>query len=108
MQQTYPNRRDHNIKQCKEWRDKLRIDVLKHYSNGSLKCSCCSESNVEFLALDHANGDGAEHRKCVGSGAAMYSWIRKHDYPEGFQVLCHNCNQSIGFYGYCPHQLVIQ
>ena len=21
-----------------------------------------------------------------------------------FQVLCHNCNMSKGFYGYCPHE----
>jgi len=25
-------------------------------------------------------------------------------YPTGFRVLCHNCNQAIGLYGYCPHK----
>jgi hypothetical protein len=28
----------------------------------------------------------------------------KNNFPDGFQVLCHNCNMSIGLYGYCPHQ----
>ncbi len=23
----------------------------------------------------------------------MYTWLKAHDYPDGFQVLCFNCNQ---------------
>ena len=28
---------------------------------------------------------------------------RKNNYPEGFQVLCSNCNFAKGKYGSCPH-----
>ena len=23
---------------------------------------------------------------------------------DKYRLLCHNCNQSMGWYGYCPHQ----
>lgn len=36
-------------------------------------------------------------------GVRIEEWLKKNDYPKGFQILCHNCNMSKGFYGYCPH-----
>lgn len=33
-------------------------------------------------------------------------WLRRNNYPNGFQVLCHNCNMAKGFYGKCPHQSI--
>lgn len=35
---------------------------------------------------------------------SIYRWLRINKYPKGFRTLCHNCNMSYGFYGYCPHQ----
>ena len=32
-----------------------------------------------------------------------YRWLKNHNYPEGFQVLCYNCNLPKGVYGVCPH-----
>jgi hypothetical protein len=26
-----------------------------------------------------------------------------NEFPDGFQVLCHNCNLAKGYYGECPH-----
>ncbi len=93
----------------KEWNEKMklkrqeeRMTVLKHYSNGTPTCACCDESHIEFLELDHTNNNGAEHRKKIGR-TTIYSWVIKNNFPEGFQVLCANCNQSRGRYGYCPH-----
>lgn len=34
----------------------------------------------------------------------MVEWAIKNDFPDVFQVLCHNCNQAIGYYGSCPHK----
>ncbi len=79
-----------------------RLLVLAHYGG---KCTCCGESHFEFLALDHKNGDGDVHRRAVGGGAKMVEWIIKNEFPDSFQVLCHNCNQAIGYYGACPHSL---
>ena len=82
---------------------KLRKTVLMHYGGNPPICSCCRESRIEFLAINHINGGGTAHRGKIGKGS-LYPWLRKNNYPSGYNVLCHNCNMSIGFYGYCPHK----
>lgn len=84
---------------------KLKELIMNHY--GSV-CNCCGEHRIQFLTIDHINNDGAKHRKeiglVVGCGIAFYRWIRRNNFPEDLQVLCHNCN--IGKYingGVCPH-----
>ena len=98
--------RERIIKRQRNYRVKLRLEVLSHYSNGELKCDCCGERQIEFLTIDHIKGDGAKHRKTIGAtgGMKIYLWLRKQGYPKGYRVLCYNCNQSYGFYGYCPHK----
>lgn len=81
-----------------------RITVLSHYGGC---CTCCGENRYEFLGIDHINGNGKIHRQEVGGGSKIYKWLVAHDFPEGFRVLCHNCNMSYGFYGYCPHQISV-
>lgn len=83
----------------------LKLEGLRHYSPGQQpKCACCGEPRIEFLELDHINGDGGEHRKQMGSWG-IYRWLAKHNYPPlALRVLCSNCNRSLGCYGYCPHQ----
>jgi len=87
-------------------RRELRQKIIGHYSNGLNKCACCGESHFEFLQLDHINGNGEVHRKEIKrtAGQAFYTWLIRNNYPEGYRVLCSNCNQSYGMYGYCPHQ----
>lgn len=81
----------------------LRLEVLVHYGG---VCACCGERHYEFLSIDHIDGGGKAHRRVIGtSGKSIIYWLVKNDYPEGFQVLCHNCNMAKGFYGVCPHQL---
>lgn len=88
-----------------------RHEVIYQYSDGKCCCSCCGEPRLEFLAIDHIDGGGAKHRKELGGGRSahggqrFYAWLRKNGYPSGYRVLCHNCNQSIGSFGYCPHQV---
>ena len=91
--------------QRKVRRAKLRLEVLSHYSNGLLQCACCGESHTDFLAVDHINGNGKKHRRDIRrSGTSFFRWLRQNNYPEGYRVLCHNCNQAIGYYGSCPHE----
>lgn len=83
---------------------KAREEALKHYGGNPPICACCGEETKEFLAIDHIDGKGGEHRRQKGVAGNFFRWLRKNDYPAGFQVLCHNCNLAKGFYGKCPHQ----
>jgi hypothetical protein len=78
-------------------RDRLKLDVLNNYSNGDIKCTHCRFNDIRALQLDHIYNNGAEERReqfgdrtCAGTN--FYRWIRKQNYPEGYQVLCANCN----------------
>ena len=73
--------------------------VFNHYNN---KCACCGEHHFEFLQVDHINGGGIEHRKIINT--RIYSWLINNNFPEGFRLLCSNCNWARGIYGYCPHE----
>ena len=91
---------DNNAGYQREWKRRRRDTVLAHYGG---HCACCGETEREFLALDHIDGGGSKHRAEVGGGAHMVDWIIREGFPDGFRVLCHNCNQAIGYYGECPH-----
>lgn len=66
---------------------------------------CCGEKEIEFLAIDHIFGGGNKEKKSLGvyGGIKFYSWLIKMDFPPRYRILCHNCNNALGFYGYCPH-----
>lgn len=69
-------------------------------------CSCCGETCVMFLVIDHIFENGAEHRRQMRNEGyiCLYKWLKDHDYPPGHRVLCCNCNS--GSYhngGVCPH-----
>jgi hypothetical protein len=86
---------------------KLRLSVLQHYSHIIPFCACCGEKELKFMALDHKNNNGAEHRREIGGinrGGNMFFWAAKNNFPPIFQVLCHNCNMAKGLYGECPHK----
>jgi hypothetical protein len=85
---------------CRQRARKRREAVLAYYGH---KCVCCGETRYEFLAIDHTNGGGEAHRKKVGQGSLMVDFIIKNNFPDTFRLLCHNCNQALGYYGYCPH-----
>lgn len=92
-----------------EYRMQIREEVFKHYGKGKIECVCCGENEIKFLNIDHINNNGAEERKLlrdkgtVAGGVNFYNYLKLNDYPEGYQVLCSNCNISEGMFGYCPH-----
>jgi hypothetical protein len=98
--------REHATAYKRAWDQKLRKEVIDHYGG---KCSCCGETQLELLSLDHTNGGGCKHRReTKRHGTGMWAWAKRENYPPLFQVLCHNCNQAKGFYGQCPHQRMVQ
>ena len=86
----------------KQYRKSLKVQAFQAY--GGANCACCGENHIEFLSIDHMNGGGNEHRRQIGLKAAHpYKWLKDHNYPSGFRVLCMNCNFALGAFGYCPH-----
>ncbi len=103
--------------QCAECRDKNRERVREHFhrvkkpyiekvlDHYGRKCACpgCSETNPIFLTIDHINNDGNVQRKKV-SQHRLPRWLVENNFPDGYQLLCWNCN--CGKHrnkGICPH-----
>lgn len=85
------------------YKERRKEQVFDHYGR---KCVCCGEARKEFLSMDHVNGGGNQHRReaKLTNSTDLYLWIIRHNFPPDFRVLCHNCNASRGYYGYCPHE----
>lgn len=99
----YAKNRDKQIAFNKAANLQRKVDAINHYGG---KCACCGEHRVDFLAIDHIDGGGNQHRKETGNGTRFACWLKREGYPEGFQVLCHNCNMSKHFNGgKCIHQI---
>lgn len=98
--------RDKQILTNAKYREKLKLETYNRYSKGKIRCACCGEKTVEFLSIDHVNNNGKQERKLYGRGGgySFYLKLRELKYPEGYQVLCHNCNQAKQHYGKCPHK----
>jgi hypothetical protein len=88
----------------KNYRKELKDEVLRVYGGSPPKCFCCGEPIIDFLTIDHVNGNGNNHRKLDSQAVHIYQWLKVHGYPEGYRVLCMNCNWAMGVYGVCPHQ----
>lgn len=84
----------------KKYRENLKRQAFQHY--GGAICICCRETHIEFLSIDHIYGGGTAHRRGISYGD-FYLWLKNHNYPPGYRVLCMNCNSSLGYSGYCPH-----
>ena len=116
-QKKYASRPENRAREKKRV-EKIRLKVLqyysKHLSDSDIPCCwCCGESHIEFLALDHAEGrkEMDSDTKLVKLGYSsrlisqgLVNWIIRNNFPEGFKILCHNCNMAKGIYGKCPHE----
>lgn len=82
---------------------KYRIDVLDPLNklavvnvltDGEGTCRWCGQGDIDVLCVDHIDNSGAEHRRRTkwATGAGMYLWLIRNGYPEGYQILCFNCN----------------
>ena len=83
----------------REYYQKARIEALEYYGGKPPKCAECGESRIACLSIDHIDNNGAEHRREITKeygyklgGNQILMWLKKNNYPEGFQILCYNCN----------------
>jgi len=79
----------------------LKHETLESYGGS---CDCCGEMEPTFLAIDHI--DGVWPKGVYITGGKLWRWLRDNDYPEGFRVLCHNCNFAVSHGRICPHQVI--
>ena len=112
-----------SLANAKNERNTRRLKILKHYSklhsNSNIPCcNCCGENfHVDFLALDHIAGKRQmdlepELKKLKYSsklkGMNLHRWIIRNNFPDGFQILCTNCNFAKGMKknnNKCPHEM---
>lgn len=118
QRQYYLKNREKIVARTTAWeklnKSRIRQRVQKQTRNRKLRtiaayggfCACCKITEIEFLTIDHINGNGKSHRQEVGSGTAMYRWLEKRDYPkDNFRILCMNCNWASRGGSDCPHSL---
>ena len=104
---TYRRRKDVRAKireYDRKYSKENKMKVLNHYG---IKCAWCGIKNPIVLSIDHIKNDGGEHRRKVSNGDAgcrFYIWLRKNNYPGGFQTLCLNCNYAKRF-GYSKEDM---
>ena len=79
---------------------RVREAALAGYGSA---CNFCNEDTFEFLAIDHVDGGGRKERETMSTSQIARKVINEN-WPETYQVLCHNCNQAKGWYGACPHE----
>ena len=89
--------RKENIDKVAAWdkisSNKIKEEIMLHYCNGDIKCKNCLENDIRLLTIDHIEGNGNDHRKKTkcGCGQTMCFWLKKNNFPEGFQILCWDC-----------------
>lgn len=103
----------------KRWRTKLKLEAFEAYGGARCACKKCPEHkhpHIEFLTINHLKGGGTKHRAKLGGvripgggftmgGTATYLWLRRNKYPNGFNVLCWNCQWGVHINkGKCPHR----
>jgi len=88
---------------CKKRGRRIKKLLMEFYGG---KCACCEEERLEFLTINHKNGDGKRDRKMIGNKFYdyLYKLYRNGEKREDLEVLCWNCNCSFGLFGYCPHK----
>ena len=103
------DRPENKLKLKIKWQEQ-RVQVYSVYSkrlsNSDIPCcNCCGETIMEFLAVDHVKGRKhlPEKEKNLKSNTLL-PFLIKNNYPEDYQILCHNCNNAKGFYGKYPHE----
>ena len=90
-------------KTSRDYRRELKNLVLRHYSP-DLQCACpkCPypKPGIDFLSIDHIEGKGDHDHEIR---RRLYQWLKNNNFPDGFQVLCFNCNFAKRGNKDCPH-----
>ena len=92
------------VEKTRQYHSAVKEIVFSHYG---WVCACCGEKERAFLSIDHVNNDGYKERDGgrKRSSNNLYRKIRRHGFPNTYQVLCMNCNFGKRMNnGICPHK----
>ena len=97
---------DRSLPSIRKYRRKVVASIYEFYGN---RCSCCGESCLKFLTLDHINNDGQADRGRFTSEMNFYihvaTQIKEGNPSIGLRLLCYNCNCGRSRNGgICPHK----
>ena len=90
----HPERMVEQWSRQRERNRRLKVEVLTYYGGGKCVCLRCGFEDIRALSIDHINGGGCRQRnenKLRGS-SSFYGWLKKNEFPLGYQTLCMNCN----------------
>lgn len=86
---------------CRVEKQHLKHEVFSHYcENGIVKCANPYHvhteefTDLDILTIDHINSDGYKEVDKYGNrtgGVTFYRKLKRLNYPDGFQILCANC-----------------
>ena len=94
----YQKNKERILKEQKTIREGYRETFFELYG---WVCSCCAESIVSFLTMDHKDGN---NRQGVWGGNGELRRAIKTFRPDLWQTLCFNCNCGRATNGgVCPH-----
>ncbi len=104
-----PGIRSRNNATMKKNRKIMKTKLLTEYSKRISGidhpiCACCGEDFHEiFLTVDHVIPvSKTDYKRETG----LYGRLIREGYPEGYQVLCRNCNFAKRDSAQCPHQVM--
>jgi hypothetical protein len=92
------NNPERHSKNQKKMQTKVKSDVFTHYSSTNPP-QCANPygehekpyTNLITLSLDLIKGGHGRRDDLASGGTSLYCQLRKDGYPEGWQVLCMNC-----------------
>lgn len=73
-----------------EQRNRTRLTVFSHYCGGLPRCQSCGVVDLRVLTVDHIEGGGTRHRRKIHR-SNFYKWLLDAGFPDGYQILCMNC-----------------
>jgi hypothetical protein len=75
-----------------------RMEFILAYGG---KCNCCGETELSLLTIEHIRGKG--HKLIYDSMTRLLRQLKALNWPEGYTVLCFNCNLSTAYGRPCIH-----
>jgi hypothetical protein len=64
-------------------------------------CVCCGETEFDLLTIEHIRGKG--HKLIYDDTRVLFYKLKGLGYPDGYTLLCYNCNMSTKHGKPCVH-----